>query len=318
MSPPHAGSDDDEGHRTLWIVGWVSFRGGLWERYGRSVVVACATAVVVAGCAVADPDGAPGAGAATGSGVASATPSAEPEIALSAELVTSRRDEANGQIRIRLTNLGEQPVPLDGIVLVAEPYSPEPARINTRELPPGRTVAYPVVYGSPNCVGDEPTPGPVSVEVVSGDRQVSVDPGDSAHLIARMLSLACGRERVAKLVSIEFGDDWTWTEGASEQTGTLVLTRLQAGPPVELTMVRGGVNFTLEQLEPGPVTVDEEASEVRVPIRTRGARCDAHAVADNSKPYGFTAFFSIDGAPEVNVEFAGTDQREEFDRLCVR
>lgn len=272
--------------------------------------------LLLAACAGEEPGGAePRAG--TDSGAASAIPSAEAEPELSAELVTSRRDEANGQIRIRLTNLGDQPVPLDDIMLIAEPYSPEPARINTGVLPPGRTVAYPVVHGSPECVGAEPTPGPVSVEVFSGDRQVSIDPGDSGDLISRMLRLACGRERVAELVAIEFGDDWDWTEGASEQTGTLVLTRREAGPPVELTMVRGGVNFTLEQLEPGPVAVDEDATEVRLPIRTRGARCEAHALADNSKPYGFTAFFSIDGGPEVNVEFSGADHREQFDRLCA-
>jgi hypothetical protein len=273
---------------------------------------------IVSACAATEPGVGeePGSDAGTG-GTVTAGPAAEPEIALSAQLVTSRRDEANGQIRIRLTNRGEQPVPLGAITLVAEPYSPGPARINTRELAPGQTVAYPVVHGAPTCMGDAPTPGPVSVEVISDGRQVSVDPGDSADLIARMLTLACGRERVAELVTIEFDDDWQWDEGATEQTGTLLLTRRRSGPPLELTGVRGGVNYTLEQLDPGPVMVDEDASEVRVPIRTKAARCEAHALADNGKPYGFTTFFSIDGGPDVHVEFSGTDHRDQFDRLCA-
>lgn len=277
------------------------------------------TAVVASACTAEDGsvDADEPGGTGTTTGTAPAARPSQSEIALSAQLLTSRRDQANGQIRIGLTNLGERPVPLKGITLVAEPYSPQPARINTPELAPGQTVAYPVVHGSPTCVGDAPTPGPVSVEVDSGDRQVSVDPGESADLIARMLALACGRERIAELVTIEFDDDWTWTDGASEQTGTLVLTRRQAGPPLALTGVRGGVNFTLEQLEPGPVTVDEGTPETRVPIRSRAARCEAHALADNSKPYGFTAFVSIDGGPELNVEFSGADHRAEFDRLCV-
>lgn len=310
----------DAGRRTLCGVRSASFVGrfaALQGRFGQWLVIGC-TAVAVSACASAEADSGEdsGVGAET-DGAAMATPPAEPEIQLSAQLLTSRRDEANGQIRIRLTNLGEQPVPLDAIMLDAEPYSPDPARINTSELAPGQTVAYPVVHGSPTCVGDEPTPGPVAVEVVSGGREVSVDPGDSAALIARMLTLACGRERVAELVTIEFDDDWEWTEGTAEQTGTLLLTRRQAGPPLELTGVRGGVNYTLEQLEPGPVTVEEDASEVRVPIRTRAARCEAHAMADNSKPYGFTTFFSIDGGPDINVEFSAPDQRDNLDRLCL-
>lgn len=313
MASPRAWRLPAQGVVICALVKSASFRDGRVTprgRFGRWLVAAC-TAVVVSACAAAEPD----AGAATDRDGASATASADQELALTAQLVASRRDQANGQIRVRLTNLGEQPIPLDGIRLVAEPYTPEPARINTRALAPGRTAAYEIVHGSPSCAGDAPTPGPVSIEVVSGDQQVSIDPGDSAALIARMLESACNRQRVAELVTIEFGE-WEWTEGASEQTGTLVLTRRQAGPPLELTGLRGGVNFALEQLEPGPVTVSEDAAEVRVPVRTRAARCGAHALADNSKPYIFTAFFKIDGEPDIHMEFSGIDRRDEFDRLC--
>jgi hypothetical protein len=132
-----------------------------------------------------------------------------------------------------------------------------------------------------------------------------------------MLATACGRQRIAELVDIGLVSDWKWSEGSNEQTGTLTIARRTAGPPLTLTGVRGGVNFTLELLElSGPLILAADEDALTLPVRSRAARCEAHALADNSKPYGFSAWLAIGDDPPIHIEFSAHDQPDNFDRLC--
>lgn len=287
-------------------------RAGLVLRRSAGRMVLTAVVILLAACATPDADPSPQSDSAD-----TPTPSASAPVDLAAELIASRRDQASGQVRIRLTNLGTAAVPIDTIRLVAPPYSPEPARINTRELRPGQTVAYPVVHGEPECAGEAPTPGPVSVEIDTVDQHLSVVPTDTTNVIDRMLAVACGRQRLAELVTIRLDTEWVWSDGAAEQTGTLTISRRADGPPITLTGVRGGINYTLELLDPAsPLTLGTGDDELTVPVRSRAARCEPHALADNSKPYGFNAWLTLDGGPEIHVEFSAADQPENLDRLC--
>ena len=267
--------------------------------------------ILAAGCGGDDePSAAPSAAQST-------NPVTEP-LNLSAELVRSRRDEANERLRIELTNRGDQPVPIDGVRLVAEPYTPEAGEISGgRQLDPGRTIAYRVVHGDPDCLGDDPKPGPVQVHVTSGDQQVTLDPGDSADLIGRMLSVDCARQRVLDVVTIRFDTEWDVDSNGNEQVGTLLIERRDGGPRVTLTGVRNSINYTLEMLDPdSEPTLEAGEKTLAVPVRSRGARCDGHAMGDNSKPFGFSALLSLDGGPETLVEFTADEQPENFLRLC--
>ncbi len=253
----------------------------------------------------------------TASESADPTEAVEP-LKLSAELVRSRRDEANERLRIEVTNGGDQAVPIDGLRLVAEPYSPEAGDVSGgRRINPGQTIAYQVIHGDPECVEDEPTPGPVHVEVTSGGQQVTLDAGESADLIRRMLTVDCARARILDVVTIRFDTEWDVHSSGNEQVGTLLIERRNGGPPVTLTGLRNSINYTLEMLEPDSHPTLEEGEKVlAVPVRSRGSRCDGHAMGDNSKPFGFSAYFSVDGGPETLVEFTADEQPDNFLRLC--
>lgn len=241
---------------------------------------------------------------------------AEP-LTLGAKLVRSRRDEANERLRIELTNLGEQPVPIDELRLVAPPYSPEPGEIRSGQLNPGQTIAFRITYGDPECAGDDPAPGQIQVEVTSGDQQVTVDPGESSDLIQSMLTADCARQRILEVVNIRFDTEWDVHSNGNEQVGTLLLERKAGGPQVTLTGVRGGINYTLEMLDPdADTTLAADEQTLTIPVRSRGARCDGHAMGDNSKPFGFAAWISLDGGPETLVEFTADEQPDNFLRLC--
>jgi hypothetical protein len=242
---------------------------------------------------------------------------AEP-LNLSAELVRSRRDEANERLRIEVTNRGDQPVAIDGVRLVAEPYTPGPGEISGgRQLNPDQTIAYRVVHGDPECPGDDPKLGPVQVHVTSGDQQVTLDPGDSADLIGRLLSVDCARQRILDVVTIRFDTEWDVDSNGNEQVGTLLIERRDGGPRVTLTGVRNSINYTLEMLDhDSEPTLEAGEKTLAVPVRSRGARCDGHAMGDNSKPFGFSALLSLDGGPETLVEFTADEQPENFLRLC--
>jgi hypothetical protein len=267
--------------------------------------------ILAAGCGGDDePSAAPSAAQST-------NPVTEP-LNLSAELVRSRRDEANERLRVELTNRGDQPVPIDGVRLVAEPYTPEAGEISGgRQLDPGRTIAYRVVHGDPDCAGDDPKPGPVQVHVTSGEQQITLDPGESADLIGRMLSVDCARQRILDVVSIRFDTEWDLHSNGNEQLGTLLIERHDGGPPVTLVGVRNSINYTLELLDPdSQPTLEAGEKTLAVPVRSRGARCDGHAMGDNSKPFGFSALLSLDGGPETLVEFTADEQPDNFLRLC--
>lgn len=253
----------------------------------------------------------------TASEPANPTEAVEP-LTLNAELVRSRRDEANERLRVEVTNGGEQAVPIDGLRLVAEPYSPNPSDISGgNQINPGQTIAYRVVHGEPECVEDEPTPGPVRVEVTSGDREVTLDVGESADVIKRMLTVDCARARILDVVTIRFDTEWDVHSNGNEQTGTLLIERRDGGPPVTLAGVRNSINYTLEMIEPDShPTLEENEKLLAVPVRSRGSRCDGHAMGDNSKPFGFSAYLSVDGGPETLVEFTADEQPDNFLRLC--
>ncbi|HEX6232943.1 MAG TPA: hypothetical protein VFZ63_07455 [Jiangellaceae bacterium] len=289
-----------------------SYAGPNGIRLVRHAVAAMlCVAMLAAGCAAGDP-AEPAASESAGSDEVAAP------VELSAKLVRSRRDEANKRLRIEVTNQGEQPVPIDEIKLVAAPYPPEAAEINTRRpLMPGQTTAYRVAHGEPECAGIDPTPGPVQVQVTSGDEQVTLDPGDSADLIDRMLSVDCARQRILEVVSIRFDTEWDVHSNGNEQVGTLLIERRDGGPPVTLTGVRNSINYTLEMLDPDDrPTLEAGEKTLAVPVRSRGARCDGHAMGDNSKPFGFSALLSLDGGPETLVEFTADEQPQNFLRLC--
>lgn len=267
-----------------------------------------------AGCGEDDEPAAPAV-----SDEAKPTGAAEPPD-LAAKLVRSRRDEANDRLRIELTNEGTAPVAIDGLRLIAPPFTPEPGEISGgRQLKPGQTTAYRVVHGEPECVGDNPTPGEVTVEVASGDRTITVDPGQSADLIRRLLNIECARARILDVVSIHFDTEWELDSNGSEQVGTLLLERREDGPAVTLTGVRNSINYSLELLEPGSQpTLEPGQRTLAIPVRSRGTRCDGHAMGDNSKPFGFAAFLSLDGGAETLVEFTADEQPENFLRLCSK
>ena len=283
------------------------------QRAQRAVLALLAAVMLLAtGCGDSDESAEP---------AASESPSPDQVSApleLSAKLVRSRRDDANRRLRIELTNLGEQPVPVDELRLVAPPYAPEPGEISGgRQLRPGQTTAYRITHGDPECAGDEPVPGQVQVELTSGEQHVTIDPGESADLIGRMLTVDCARQRILDIVDIRFDTEWELHSNGNEQVGTLLIERRNGGPAVTLTGVRHNINYTLEMLEPNSKpTLEEGEKTLAVPVRTRGANCGGHAMGDNSKPFEFSAYLSVVGGPEALVEFTAEDQEENFLRLC--
>jgi hypothetical protein len=155
------------------------------------------------------------------------------------------------------------------------------------------------------------------VHVTSGEQQITLDPGESADLIGRMLSVDCARQRILDVVSIRFDTEWDLHSNGNEQLGTLLIERHDGGPPVTLVGVRNSINYTLELLDPdSQPTLEAGEKTLAVPVRSRGARCDGHAMGDNSKPFGFSALLSLDGGPETLVEFTADEQPDNFLRLC--
>lgn len=171
---------------------------------------------------------------------------------------------------------------------------------------PGRPVTFPVAYGAAACAGG-PGPATVVVGTPEGDRALDVtdDP-----LLPRLHRQECAVARLAQAAGTAF-EGWR-REGASAVT-TLVLRRRAGTEPVELTSLEANIVFDLAARTP---LLLAGAGEVRVPVRVRAARCDAHALIENKRAFTFAAYARLAGGPPQHLTVTATGEgRALLDQL---
>ncbi|MGH8824685.1 MAG: hypothetical protein ACRDVN_09435 [Jiangellaceae bacterium] len=270
------------------------------RRHAVAVALAAVIAALVTGCAGPDE-------------------TTRPTPQLSAEVIQSNLDLSRGTLRVQVTNEGEAPVRIDDLTLAAPPF-PEKSSQDDAVIQPGRRINFRIPYGEPTCSGQTPpTTEPASAEFIADGRDANVTVDDSSDVLRRLLTLSCGRQRLAEVVEFSLDQTWTPVPGGQALLGGVELRRVGSGPTVTLEQVAGSVAYTLQPVDDAdPIaTLRPDEDALSVPLRAVALRCDPHARAEGKKNYVFPLWFRLDGGPEIHVEVKGdTGVQTAMDTLC--
>lgn len=265
---------------------------------------------------------------ATACSQAPAVPRARPAPALSAQVVQLRRDEVLQRVQVAITNAAAVPVRIQTVELLVGGYTGSGAQPADEPLPPGQVVNLPTPYGEVSC----PTTGPVEVGeplvVVQVRREtddtsytVRLRPSDPRGVLRSIAQTSCRLRALASQVSLSFGP-WRQERGKAGTVlvGTLV-ARLLGETAYTLTQLAGSVVFDL--LPVGPVRdplarLTPDRRTVRLPVRLRAARCDAHTRGEIKKPYAFLVWVGRPGTTPyaVNPQVSDRDAAA-FEAVCT-
>ncbi len=283
-------------------------RAALGSPSMRGVPVAVAVlSVLLAGCSA---DRAP----------ASATPTPVAAFAdvpgISGEVVRLRTDEAlGGQVQVRLTDTGDTPFTVVGVVLTSPAFAEQPPTEETASYAPGRTIDLPVPFGAVDCAADvHPVGARVQLDRGAGPEEVVVPlTGDALDLVA---GEQCAAQRLAEHVAVTvdgFADDGDGVRGS------VVLTRVDDGGDVRVDAL--GRSVLLEPAAPDlPTTLGGDEQELALPFTVGLASCDPHVLAETKKPFVFPLTVEAAGETAV-VDLPLSDaQRAQLqalvDRVC--
>jgi hypothetical protein len=246
--------------------------------------------------------------------------SAAPEPDLRGRVRQSNLDQSLSSIRVQVVNGGPEPVDVSELVLHVAPF-PDAASEVDAVIPPGRRIDFRVVYGEPSCAGSTPTPATATAEALANGRPIEIAVDDSQHVLRRLLTLFCDRQRLAKVVTVSLGERWTRDPAGDALLGTIELRRIGSDVAVTVQNLSGSVVYRLQPVHAGqPIAVlSGGQDDLSVPIRATALRCDPHALAEGKKNYVFPVWLGLAGGPqEVKVELrADVTMRPIFDSLCA-
>lgn len=282
-------------------------------RWQRSVLIAAAVTVLIAGLIVAIR-------AAVGTGE---QPPDGPTVRLHATAEQWRTDEVKRQLAIALHNDTGVPVWISRVDPVLPSF--QGARgVDTNTLLPASQlrVDIPVPFGTGSCL---PTAAASHVVVTVRPegatrwQRVTVPLPNPNPLLDKLLAIDCATQRVQQSVTLKFGP---WRDlGPGGVQGTLVIDRTAAATgAVQVREVDGNVMYMFAFTKATPLaTVTAAAAHAEVPFMTNPQRCDLHAFAEIKKPYEFPVWVSLDGAePLTTTVPVDDDDRAALDKMLRR
>lgn len=217
----------------------------------------------------------------------------EPSVAaedVAVELMQYRRDEVNRMLVVKVGNPTRHTLRVQGMEVVAPGFAGAETLDVSVTLPPARQFDLRVPLGKPVCEGTDPDG---EVVVVLGDpesgeeRRVAAPPGHA--LLGRIRADECSVAQALDAAPVHWARDWQ-PVGAGDTVavrGTLLVGPVRRGAEVHVAGVDGSVLFGIgAPALPAMVYTGELG---RIDVRFRPARCDPHAMADNSRGYRFTA-----------------------------
>jgi hypothetical protein len=271
---------------------------------------AAATALVVLlllGACAADDGGEPA--AATGT--------------ITAEVQRSRLFELQRQLKLVVSNEGDEPVELTRLQMDSALFEQAPAQDRPSTLEPGEQVGIPISFGPSVCDDSEAADDPPEVLLTLDGEQLRLPlaqhPDDA---LASLNARECGTQAVLDAASLTWSEDIERTGPFTLRT-TLDLEQAVDGSSVTVDEIRSSVVFTVEPEGDGVplLEVDDEHVSDQVPVTFTAARCDAHALTESKKTFRFTAFVHLDGGEAVRIEVEATGplraQLEAFLEACL-
>jgi hypothetical protein len=245
-----------------------------------------AVVVVAALCAAcsSSADGAVSAPTPSTTSVAPA-PALPPVPGIEAEVVRLRTDVAvGGRVQVRVTDTGDEPFTVTGVVIDSPGFSPLPATTLTASFAPGRVIDLPTPYGEAVCDA-EPAPVAARLSVTRPDgavEEVRVPlTGDALDLVHREECSVAGVLAVAGIALTGLADE------GDTVTGTVVLSRT-GDDDRAVTVTEAGRSVVFDVAADGlPLELGAGEDEVSMPVTFSMATCEPHVLSETKQPFVF-------------------------------
>ena len=285
---------------------------------GRLLPAAVAMAALLAGCTTGPPEPA----VATGG-----TGGATTDVAVSADVVQYRRDQARRVVQVQVTNHGEQPVRVTAVTLDSPGFASVPPTEKDSTLEPGRAVDLPVPLGEVRCEGVTDAAAAeraaVTLTLVRGTGTVGPSVGfdpDDATTLSRVHRRECAEQQVRAVADVGWDDAGWQVSGSGTATRmTGVLDVVPTGDvPLQVGDV-GGTTLFAVVAQGTPATV-RPGAPLRIPVELLPQRCDGHAIGESKRGYAFSVRVAAGDEPEalVTVEPSADWQDRLGDALLAR
>lgn len=223
---------------------------------------------------------------------------------LSATVRQYRSDVPLRMLSVTTTNLGDSPVVVERVQLLARGFVSLPSAGVDVVLRPGDRVDVPVAYGGARCGGELPRgidAARMVVRVSGGSPQeVLVRLSPEGGLLPRLRASECAQGAVRAAVELALGQ--TWVRRGDRLEGSLVLTRRAGDEPVRVLEAGGHIVFTVRGALPAELAPGQEL--VEVPLSVTPTRCDGHALSQNSRGGVFPFVVAVGSGEPVQVPAA--------------
>ena len=236
-------------------------------------------------------------------------------------VITRQRDLIDrGLINVLTMNGTADDVYITDRALVADFFENSAAPVRRSWVPPGRSVALQVPYGTTiDCTTNEPVRAHLRITYTLGDdeREQTADIAlEGADILDAIRAEQCAQRTFDAATRLGFED-------VAVVDQVLVATLTIARTSGESSFVIEGVNGTIligVETDDGfqPVTIDGP-TVVALPVTFVVNRCDPHALAEVTKRYGLDLFVAVDGQPAqaINVDVTAlTPLLEEIVERC--
>ena len=236
-------------------------------------------------------------------------------------VITRQRDLIDrGLINVLTMNGTADDVYITDRALVADFFENSAAPVRRSWVPPGRSVALQVPYGTTiDCTTNEPVRAHLRITYTLGDdeREQTADIAlEGADILDAIRAEQCAQRTFDAATRLGFED-------VAVVDQVLVATLTIARTSGESSFVIEGANGTIligVETDDGfqPVTIDGP-TVVALPVTFVVNRCDPHALAEVTKRYGLDLFVAVDGQPAqaINVDVTAlTPLLEEIVERC--
>ena len=236
-------------------------------------------------------------------------------------VITRQRDLIDrGLINVLTMNGTADDVYITDRALVADFFENSAAPVRRSWVPPGRSVALQVPYGTTiDCTTNEPVRAHLRITYTLGDEELEHTTDialEGADILDAIRAEQCTQRTFEASTHLAFEDVAVVDE-------VLVATITIARTSGESSFVIEGANGTIligVETDDGfqPVTIDGP-TVVALPVTFVVNRCDPHALAEVTKRYGLDLFVAVDGQPAqaINVDVTAlTPLLEEIVERC--
>ncbi len=234
---------------------------------------------------------------------ASAPAPASPRLRATATQYTV--DEASGDLRVGITNVGGTTVTVSSATLDWAGFERKRSVVEGGTLGPGDVAGVLMQHGAARC--NAPPTGRARLRaVVDGVTREIPLTVEVPHLLVMLYQRECAERRLTETadLSLVMARKTVVAHGQEYLSGAVVLTRKQGSLGVTVQDLSGSVLLHFAPRGPRllPARLGPSQSALRVPVLLASAhRCDPHARANSSQTFVLSVDVHLDGQPAQRV-----------------